>query len=54
LAAEVTEPTRGIQLRILTTAPGMQFYTGGFLSEDLQGCKGGARYPRFAGFAMGA
>ncbi|GBF97855.1 aldose 1-epimerase [Raphidocelis subcapitata] len=52
LAAEVTEPTRGIRLRVLTTAPGMQFYTGGFLSSELPGGKGGARYGRFGGFAM--
>lgn len=52
LAAEATEPTRGVKLRILTTAPGMQFYTGGFLGGDLPGCKGGAHYQRFAGFAM--
>ncbi|KAI8475087.1 MAG: aldose-1-epimerase [Monoraphidium minutum] len=52
LAAEVSEPTNGITMRVLTTAPGMQFYTGGFLSPHLPGCKGGARYPRYGGFAM--
>lgn len=52
LAAELSEPTRGIRLQVLTTAPGMQLYTAGWLSPDLPGCKGGARYPRFGGVAM--
>lgn len=52
LAAEVTEPTKGIRMQVLTTAPGMQLYTGGFLGAKLPGCKDGAHYARFGGFAM--
>ena len=44
-AAEVYEPTTGRVLRVSTTQPGIQFYTGNFLDGTLQG-KGGARYIR--------
>jgi aldose 1-epimerase len=44
-AAEVYEPTTGRVLRVSTTQPGVQFYTGNFLDGTLQG-KGGATYIR--------
>ncbi len=44
-AAEVYEPTSGRVLRVSTTQPGIQFYTGNFLDGTLKG-KGGATYPR--------
>src|SRR5437763_6162792 len=44
-AAEAYEPTTGRVLRVSTTQPGIQFYTGNFLDGTLQG-KGGARYIR--------
>jgi len=44
-AAEVYEPTTGRVLRVSTTQPGMQFYTGNFLDGTLKG-KGGATYVR--------
>jgi aldose 1-epimerase len=44
-AAEVYEPTTGRVLRVSTTEPGIQFYTGNFLDGTLKG-KGGATYVR--------
>jgi aldose 1-epimerase len=41
LAAEVYEPTTGRVLKVLTTEPGVQFYTGNFLDGTIKG-KGGA------------
>uniref|UniRef100_A0A383V4H7 Aldose 1-epimerase n=1 Tax=Tetradesmus obliquus TaxID=3088 RepID=A0A383V4H7_TETOB len=53
LAATVTEPSTGLELQVLTTAPGMQFYTGGFLGGgDTPDAKDGAQYPRFAGLCI--
>jgi aldose 1-epimerase len=40
LAAEVYEPTTGRVLKVLTTEPGIQFYTGNFLDGTIKG-KGG-------------
>jgi aldose 1-epimerase len=37
LAAEVYEPTTGRVLRVLTTEPGIQFYTGNFLDGTIKG-----------------
>lgn len=44
-AAEVYEPTTGRVLRVSTTQPGTQLYTGNFLDGTLKG-KGGATYVR--------
>jgi aldose 1-epimerase len=47
-AAEVYEPTTGRILRVLTTQPGVQFYTGNHLDGSITG-KGGVVYKaRFA------
>jgi aldose 1-epimerase len=47
-AAEVYEPTTGRILRVLTTQPAIQFYTGNHLDGSITG-KGGVVYkPRFA------
>jgi aldose 1-epimerase len=43
LAARVTEPKSGRVMEVLTTQPGMQFYTGNHLSNGIKG-KGGATY----------
>ncbi len=43
LAAEVFEPTSGRVLQVLTTEPGIQFYTGNFLDGTAKG-KGGIAY----------
>ncbi len=45
LAAEVYEPKTGRVMRVLTTEPGVQLYTGNFLNGRLVG-KGGKTYPR--------
>ncbi|MBW3553743.1 MAG: galactose mutarotase [Gemmatimonadetes bacterium] len=51
LAARVTEPTSGRVMEILTTEPGLQFYSGNFLDGTLTG-KGGVVYAHRTGFAM--
>src|SRR6266704_4299343 len=53
LAARVYEPTTGRLLEVLTTQPGLQFYTGNFLDGTLKG-KGGWVYQRRNGFCMEA
>jgi aldose 1-epimerase len=49
----VTEPTSGRVLEVLTTEPGLQFYTGNFLDGSLTG-KGGAVYKQYTGFCLEA
>jgi len=44
-AARVADPKTGRVMEVLTTEPGLQFYTGNFLDGSLQG-KGGKAYPR--------
>ena len=51
LAARVREPKSGRVLEVLTTEPGLQFYTGNFLDGSAHG-KGGKRYPRRSAFCM--
>ena len=51
LAATVYEPDSGRLMEVLTTEPGMQFYSGNFLDGSLTGKQGGA-YERNAGFAL--
>jgi aldose 1-epimerase len=50
-AASVTEPTSGRTLTVLTTEPGVQFYTGNFLDGSIQG-KGGVKYRRRSAFCL--
>ena len=50
-AAEVFEPTSGRVLSVLTTEPGIQFYSGNFLDGTVQG-KGGHSYAHRAGFCL--
>jgi aldose 1-epimerase len=50
-AATVHEPLTGRLLTILTSEPGMQFYSGNFLDGTLRG-KSGAFYPRRSGFCL--
>jgi aldose 1-epimerase len=50
LAARVTEETSGRVMEVLTTEPGMQFYSGNFIG-DLPG-KNGLQYHKHSGFAM--
>jgi aldose 1-epimerase len=51
LVAEAYEPTTGRLLQVLTTQPGVQFYSGNFLDGSVRG-KGGASYPRRSGFCL--
>ncbi len=51
LIATVTEPTSGRVMEVLTTEPGVQFYTGNFLKGDFKG-KGGAAYPQYGAFCL--
>jgi len=51
LAARVYEPTSGRVLEVLTTEPGLQFYTGNFLDGSNVG-KGGQAYQFRTGFCM--
>jgi aldose 1-epimerase len=51
LAAQVFEPTTGRTLEILTTEPGIQFYSGNFLDGSLTG-KDGAVYNYRNGFCL--
>jgi aldose 1-epimerase len=53
LAARVYEPKSGRLLEVLTTEPGLQFYTGNFLDGTLKG-KGGVVYKKHAGFCLEA
>lgn len=48
---EVSEPTSGRVLRIITSQPGIQFYTGNLLNGTIVG-KGGERYVRHAGLCL--
>lgn len=51
LAAEVTEPTSGRMLRVDTTEPGVQFYSGNFLEGKWAGYNG-VKYPFRSGFCL--
>ena len=51
LAATVHEPVSGRILEVLTTEPGIQFYTGNFLTGKLMG-KSGATYAHRGGFCL--
>ena len=51
LAAVVIEPSTGRRLDVLTTEPGVQFYSGNFLDGTLTG-KGGVVYKHRTGFCL--
>ena len=53
LAAEVYEPVAGRTLGVWTTEPGIQFYSGNFLDDQIIG-KQGRKYCRHAGFCLEA
>jgi aldose 1-epimerase len=50
-AAKATDPGSGRVMEVLTTEPGVQFYTGNFLDGTVKG-KGGAVYVKHAGFCL--
>ncbi len=51
LAAKVTDPKSGRVMEVLTTQPGLQFYTGNFLDGTIKG-KGGMVYGYRTAFCM--
>ena len=51
LAARVEEPKSGRVMEVLTTEPGVQFYTANGLDGSITGV-GGVQYPRFGGFCL--
>jgi aldose 1-epimerase len=51
LAARVTDAESGRVLEVLTTQPGLQFYTGNFLDGSIHG-KGGKSYGRRSAFCL--
>lgn len=51
LAARVYEPTSGRVMEVLTTEPGVQFYTGNFLDGSITG-KNGKVYQQHYGFCL--
>lgn len=51
-AARATDPKSGRTLEVLTTLPGMQFYTGNHLAESLVRGKGGVVYGFRSGFCL--
>ncbi len=51
LVARVDEPTTGRQMDVLSTQPGVQFYTGNFLDGKLTGKKG-VVYRQHQGFCL--
>jgi aldose 1-epimerase len=50
-AAEVKDPETGRVMRVATTEPGVQFYTGNFLDGKQKG-KGGVKYKQYGGFCL--
>jgi aldose 1-epimerase len=50
-AAEVYDPATGRVLQVLTTEPGVQFYTANFLDGSIKG-KGGVAYPKNAALCL--
>jgi aldose 1-epimerase len=53
LAARVVEPKSGRALEVLTTEPGLQFYSGNFLDGTVVG-KSGRRYVKRGGLCLEA
>lgn len=49
--ATVTDPKSGRVLKVTTTEPGVQFYTGNFLDGKQKG-KGGVKYKQYGGFCL--
>lgn len=51
LAAEVYDPLSGRRMKVYTTKPGVQFYSGNHLKGDVVG-KGGVRYQKRSGLCL--
>ena len=51
LVARLRDPQSGRVMEVLTTEPGIQFYSGNFLDGSLKG-KGGVAYAQYAGLCL--
>jgi len=51
LAVQVVDPPSGRKLEVLTTQPGLQFYSGNFLDGSFTG-KNGVAYEKYAGLCL--
>jgi aldose 1-epimerase len=51
LAVRVVDPPSGRKLEVLTTQPGVQFYSGNFLDGSLEG-KGGVAYEKYSAMCL--
>lgn len=51
LAARLHSPASGRTLEVLTTSPGLQFYSGNQLDGSIKG-KGGVVYQQYGGLAL--
>jgi aldose 1-epimerase len=51
LAARLRDPSSGRVMEVLTTQPGVQFYSGNLLDGSLTG-KGGQRYDQYSGLCL--
>ncbi len=51
LAARVSSKNSGLNMEVKTNQPGVQFYTGNFLTTNISG-KNGAIYDKFHGFCL--
>ena len=51
VAARVHDPKSGRTMEVLTTEPGLQFYSGNFLNGSIVG-KGGRAYEKHSGFCL--
>ena len=51
LATRVYDPVSGRKLEVLTTQPGLQFYSGNFLDGSLEG-KGGVAYQKYSAMCL--
>jgi aldose 1-epimerase len=51
LVARLRDPVSGRIVEVLTTQPGLQFYSGNFLDGSLKG-KGGVAYQKYAGLCL--
>ena len=52
LAGALYHPASGRYMEVLTTQPGIQFYTGNFLDGTLKGTKGGKKYVQHAALCL--
>lgn len=52
VAAKATDPGNGRTLTVSTTQPGVQFYTGNFIKDQVLTGTGGTKYVRRAGFCL--